>query len=49
MSMGYVSISQTLIEIDYDKKIHSYYFEIIPYMNLHLFCLYLNNDLRIDM
>jgi len=43
-SMGDALASETLIEIDYDKKIYSYYFEIIPYMNLHLFCLYLNND-----
>ena len=44
MSIGDISSSKTLIEIDYDKKIYSYYCEIIPYMNLHLFCLYLNND-----
>ena len=33
-----------LIKIKYNKTIDTCYIELVPYMDLHLFCIYLNND-----
>jgi len=37
-------ITKELIRIKYDKIIDTCYIELIPYMDLHLFCIYLNNN-----
>lgn len=39
-------ITKSILEIDYipNKKIYNGYLEIIPYMDVNLLCLYLNND-----
>jgi len=44
LSLHKNSVITDLIKIKYNKIIDTCYIELIPYMDLHLFCIYLNND-----